>query len=83
MANQRLTVFLELRKQPGWYGKVTVAKATNKKPRVTHEDSVVVKLAISIDTAVFDPISPSVEVNIPADLVDRSRLTVTAEQAGT
>lgn len=62
------TCYLEVR--PGrYYNELRIVKATSKKPRVTTEGSVLVKLAISIPGAAFEPLAPSVVVDVPAEML--------------
>lgn len=73
------TVYLVVR--PGrYYGTLTVDKATNKRPKVTSEGSIVVKLNLSIPEAAFLPLSPEATVTVPEGMV-RHPVTVEATDA--
>lgn len=66
--NREGTVYLTVRK--GRYVfELVVDKATNKKPRVTPEGSVVVALKLVIPNAAFEPIRPEATVVVPESLV--------------
>jgi hypothetical protein len=52
-----------------YWNELKVAKATNKKPSVTPEGSVVVKLKVTMPRAAFKPLEPSVVVDVPEDML--------------
>lgn len=62
------TCYLVVRKGR-YYGQLRVDKATGGKPRVTQEGSVVVKLKMTIPAAAFEPLEPSVVVDVPAEML--------------
>jgi hypothetical protein len=72
------TVYLTVR-EGRYYRQLTVDKATTKKPRVTPEGSVIVKLKIRIPVRAFMPLEPSVVIDVPEDaLVSGDNVTVEA-----
>ena len=62
------TVYLTLR-QGRYLWTMVVDKATNKRPSVTPEGSIVVKLKLRVPRRAFQPLEPSVVVDVPEDAI--------------
>jgi len=58
-----------------------ITQARQSRPRALEKDEILIKVAVQIPAAVFDPITPSALIIVPEDLVlARHEIEVTAEE---
>lgn len=79
MATRTAVVYLQIQEDDYYPRQAKVVRTTQNKPESRLPNTVVVKLAIEIPQAAFDPLQPTATIRIPEELVQHPEIEVTAE----